>query len=358
MTDEADDTLPIPQFLRRQPEPVHARLDPLPTQTRAYHLPEGPDDITIPPFPPIAEVEDQGLAPLAEFADKVMAKARDEFGIPGPEQIDWAKLEADATAHAIEELPRVMPFFMEHWPLALRALTVQTEILALASRERDDLLKIIEATMDEPRDPWSIPAAMTFAQIFEHMIKEAGGRAFVRLGSRSPKDNPVAMDGNCMPIPAYSGRQAVEFLAYSERVLEDLSNARRANYLPTICVRRWIDMEFDQEFRCFVEDGQIVGITQYYLDDGISPWIAKNERAIEGTLRDYLRNVIVPLSGLRSLTADIIMSRDMRPTLLEINPPVSWGKTFPGLFNNPRDFDGTFRFLPWPVPKRENGLVF
>jgi len=360
MTNEPDDEFPIPQFLRRQseaegvpiPRMADVALPPLPTETAAYRLPEGPDDITIPPFPPIAEVVEEGVAPLIAFAEQV---ARD-FGIPGPDDIDWAKIEADATARAIEELPRAKVFFIENWNPALRALSIQTELIVLGPRERDDLLKVIEATMDEPRDPWSHPSAIRFAETFEMMIREVGGRAFVRLGSRSPKDNPVQMNGDCQPIPAYSGRQAVEFLSYSERVLVDLSDARRASYDPAICVRRWIDMECDQEFRCFVEDGKIVGITQYYLEDGFSTWIAKNQRAIEGTLRDYLRHVVVPRSSLGSLTADIIISRDMRPTLLEINPPVSWGKTFPGLFKDLNDLDGTFRFLPGPTV--EHGNVF
>lgn len=264
--------------------------------------------------------------------------------LPPVVDLDSPEFQARLAQEANEELPLLMPFFIENWSPGLRAISVQTEILELFQRQGDDLIKIIEATWDDPHDPWSVPWAVELAQMLEVMIGAVGNRAFIRLGSRSPKDNPLQMNRDCIPIPAYTGRQAVEFLSYSERVLVDLMQQRRALHRPSICVRRWIDMDTDQEFRCFIENREIVGITQYYLDHGYSSWIGRNVRAIEGTLRDYLSKVVLKLTHLSSLTVDVILTRDMRPTLLEINPPVTSGIVFPGLFRA-GGLDGSFRFV-------------
>lgn len=264
-------------------------------------------------------------------------------------EIDEAQVAADLIANAIEALPLLRPFFIENWPPALLALSVQTERLSLDDAALATVLRFIDASWSHnetgaAESRWSDPAIYPIVAWCDDAIKRVGGRGFARLGSRSPKDNPEFMSVNLRPIPLYTGRQALQSLGYSERIYLDLSDAQRASYIPTICVRRWIDLEPDQEFRCFIEDGSTVGITQYYLDDGPSSWIRKNAASIERVIRSYLSDVVSPLSGLSSLTCDIILSRDLRPTLLEINPPVSWGKTFPGLFQD-GNYDGSFRVL-------------
>lgn len=266
---------------------------------------------------------------------------KSSFSFPEP------PTEAEATEAALERHGRVAPFSIENWPHGIRALSIQTAQHRLSTKDTDQLVGVIGATMDAPHDPWSHPYAITLAGLCELMIAKVGGKAFVRLGSRSPKDNPVAMDGRCRPIPVYTGRQAVEFLCYSERVLEDLLMAKRVGVNPVICLRRWLDIDGEQEFRCFVEDGLFAGATQYYLDDGYSSWINQNAHTIGWVLRDFALHVVRPLFGASSFTCDIILTRDMRPTLLELNPPVSLGMTFPGLFKpgSMDDFDGDFRFV-------------
>lgn len=107
--------------------------------------------------------------------------------------------------------------------------------------------------------------------------------------------------------------------------------------------RRDGDIDPDKEFRCFVEAGAIVGITQYYLEDVDTGWIKRHAVNIERTLRSYISALVIPLAGLPSLTCDIALDRDFRPTLIEINPPVSSGHVYPGLFGG-NDLDGSFRY--------------
>ena len=259
---------------------------------------------------------------------------------------DRAQLDRDLVAQAQREMPRLIPFFIENWSPAWRALSIQTEMLALEPALLEPVFAFVK-TFGQG-DPWKVAGdgIWPFVQWCEQAIKMVGGRGFVRLGSRSPKDNPELMGTDLRPTPVYSGRQAMESLGYSERVYLDLLDARHVNYTPYCCIRRWIHLDPDQEFRCFIEDGKFAGMTQYYLDDGPSSWIRKNRTAIEATLRAYLLDVVLSLSPLgTSFTCDVILSWDMRPTLLEINPPVSSGKVFPGLFTGMDDLDGSFRFI-------------
>lgn len=252
------------------------------------------------------------------------------------------ELELSLDKQAKEMIPKLSPFFIENWSSGLRSLSIETSFFTLNDQLISDLEKYIDTMMGSKKENpnefmvWEI--AHWAADVLNNF-----GKGFVRLGSRSPKDNPCFMDRDCRLVPLYSGMQVVEALGYSERIYLDLTDAKRANYYPTICLRRWIDIKPDHEFRCFVENSEIVGITQYYLNEGYSTWINKNSYSIENIIFNYIKNVVLKLTYLTSLTIDVVLDDNMLPTLLEINPPVSWGRTFTGLFKD--DFDGSFKFI-------------
>lgn len=266
------------------------------------------------------------------------------------------QLEAALNEQAIRRAPLLTPFYIENWSPGLRALSMQTKLFSLSTGPLNALIEFVQRSMGGGREdlgePWETPDIWELVYWAEQAIKGVGRRAFVRTGCRSGKDNPLFMDCNLRPVPVYSGRSAIECLGYSERVYLDLTDCRRANVTPTLCVRRWLDIEDDHEFRCFIEDGKLAGITQYYLDAGHSSWIQRNQQVISETLHDYLRDAVLPLTWLQSMTCDIALSDDMRPTLIEINPPLSNGEVsvYPGLFID-HDLDGSFLFEPAAVAR-------
>jgi hypothetical protein len=256
---------------------------------------------------------------------------------------DMEELEKSLTEQAKREVPLASPFFIEGWPKALLALSVSTEILPLSQDELAAMLRLINETW-EHKPTTRDDVYVGLLDRLHTAIENVGGKAFIRTGSRSPKDNPCFMDMALKPIPIYSGQSALDCLAYSERVYLDLNDARRAEYLPSLCVRRFVEFEPESEFRCFVENGTIAGITQYHIKDGAYRWIVKNAVEIESRLRSYLTDVLMPAANMPSFTADIILRPDMLPFLLEINPPVTTGKVFPGLFAG-RELDGEFLYI-------------
>ena len=106
--------------------------------------------------------------------------------------------------------------------------------------------------------------------------------AFVRLGSRSPKDS---WKGHREGFRVLPGTDPLRFiLDASERMHEDVMLALQHDYTPTIFVRQWVTIPRWSEFRCFMQGRKLVGISQYdYLegktfaeilrDPDVIPWV-------------------------------------------------------------------------------------
>lgn len=140
--------------------------------------------------------------------------------------------------------------FIDNWPDEIRALSMPTKMvqidaslmLRLWGNKRDDhsAAEEIAATLDAEMGwaPW-----------------------LVRLNSRSPKDMsyPVA------PITC-SGKQAVWWIGGSERCLDDASMLYHAHKPLYICLRQYVHMYEDAEFRCFAKGGKLLGVSRYFFD--------------------------------------------------------------------------------------------
>lgn len=254
--------------------------------------------------------------------------------------------EEEMVAVAKANLAVSSPVHIENWPPALATLSIPTDLFPLDAAETDALIEAwmiswggAEASMPADR----LEAALEALADRLHSAVERRGRAFVRLGSRSPKDADRMLEG---VTHVTSGREAVELLVTSmERVYTDLSDARRAGHVPHIAIRDHLDwLRPEREFRAFIEDGAVAGITQYHLEDGPLVWITENAAAIEAAARAFLETRVIPAAHIASFTADLVFEAADRPLLLEINPAVTLGRTFPGLFRR-GPLDGSFRFL-------------
>ena len=170
--------------------------------------------------------------------------------------------------------------------------------------------------------------------------------AFVRLGSRSPKDSRGFHEEGGRILP---GEDPLRFmLDCSERIYEDLLLAIQHKYPPHIWVRQWIDIPRWSEFRCFMRDRKLVGISQYnYLEDEVFPEIDPEfcRWAIEAFFPSFLsatamRDVVLDVYIKTKTTAPHQVVTEVK--LLEINP--FFELTDPCLFSwHGNDMDGSFR---------------
>jgi len=178
----------------------------------------------------------------------------------------------------------------------------------------------------------------------EEAVRMMPDGAFIRLGSRSPKDSWALQRTGGKILPNQDPLQYL--LDGSERVYEDLMLALQRNYQPYIWVRQWVDIPKWTEFRCFMHNRKLAGISQYYyaetfpeIDPGLCEW----------AIREFF-GMFLSATMLDSIVFDVYVkirkvgpnSRDIEVKLLEINP--FFEMTDPCLFEWHVEFDGSFRY--------------
>ncbi|MGH9631898.1 MAG: hypothetical protein ACRD7E_26635 [Bryobacteraceae bacterium] len=244
--------------------------------------------------------------------------------------------------------------YLESWPAALSDLSIpQVEVqltLEEASALGSNIIELFEA--------FGEPAGRDISGIRERVdraIRQFPNGAFVRLGSRSPKDS---WRGLREGFRCCDGEKAVGLLTdCSERIADDLQLAIAENYKPRIFVREWQDIPEWSEFRCFMKDRRLVGISQYnYLKKRCFPEIEVQADYLRMAIEDFferfrtachLDTVIfdVFIKQQVCLLAKTVGSCFWQVKLIEINP--FFDLTDPCLFRwgADADFDGSFRFI-------------
>lgn len=261
-----------------------------------------------------------------------------EIAMPTDEELgEWAR----------ERCAKTAAFSLHRLPEMALAMSIKTEFFLLSGGERLALIDTWRCLNGEDLEGGEARASvlLALAARLDRGVAAVGGRAFVRLGTRSPKDSYEIM-GDAQAACVTTGKRAVFLLTNSmERVLRDLDDDRRADVDSYVCVREWRDIKPWQELRCFIEDGRLAGISQYHCDDGPIPEMISRRQQIEAAARAYLTGRVMPALGcLPSYTADLIFDDALRMTLLEVNPPVTSGSTYPALFAD-GELDGSFRIL-------------
>jgi hypothetical protein len=240
-------------------------------------------------------------------------------------------------------LPGFAATWIENWPAGLahlsfpqRGLRLEVEeIHALGRRNgvhahcfaagSDQCLHDLEVRLDK--------AVRTFTE-----------GAFIRLGSRSPKDTMLGVLTGCR---AGDGAEALRLLACgSARVAFDLRRSLQARYNPWIFVRQWIAIPPETEFRCFMQKRRLAGVSQYYRDC-LFPAISSGSvtEIINAALRWFFP-IFVSQCPLEDVVFDLSLTAEPEPSskLIELNPfgPPTDAALFSWV---DADFDGTIRIL-------------
>lgn len=245
---------------------------------------------------------------------------------------------------AAHELPSLARTWIEHWPAEVQALSFRQRGLALDPAQAAALRRAAGATgpiaaswtLDSTDDAaWaSLEAAL------DALWVDFPAGAFVRLGSRSPKDTPLGLASGCH---AASGAQALKLLCSgSRRVQHDLAWAARHGLLPYIWLRAWHDIPWSAEWRCFVQAGRLVGMGQYHTALALPcAELMRAQRAQPAVER--LATTLARAMPLPNVVFDVwLREMDEAPLLIEINP---WGlPTDAGLFDWGAGFDGSLRW--------------
>jgi hypothetical protein len=144
----------------------------------------------------------------------------------------------------------------------------------------------------------------------------------------------------------------------SERIYDDLHMQIAMNYPPSVWIREGLDLPEWSEFRCFMQDRKLVGISQYYYR-GVHQDLLGDVPGIKWAIQQFFKLQFKDASHLDSVVFDVFVKRrrvgfrDGAETgplyayevkLLEINP--FYNLSDPCLFdwNRPEEFKGQIRF--------------
>jgi len=209
-------------------------------------------------------------------------------------------------------------------------LSFKTWVEELTPVETAELASIFNEQTDQP---WSDGL---IAKIARGTAQHTNG-CFFKIESRSPKDNYW---GEKTGFRACSWHD-VKRLIYSERMLDDLARYSNLESEPLrLLFREWQPIEKSGEFRCFIKNLTLAGISQYHyvgFDEGSATnkplALAKvygRAKQTEATLKAFIAAEIIPHLHVEDLVADLWLDHMGKLTLIEINP---YGLSDPCLFS-------------------------
>ena len=239
--------------------------------------------------------------------------------------------------------------FIENWPVRLYNESIATLLLQLTDEETNSLIAANICTIDETgEEPTkeNIDALKLLQHKISDYIKRFPNGAYVKLGSRSPKDSYI---GYKEGFHCFDGEKAIVLFNDSERIREDLVMAQAFNYKPSIAVREWLTIPEWAEFRGFFKNKKLVGLSQYnYRSKKSYPEILENAGSIEWAVQKRAEQ-IAEFLPMPDIVADFFYKvktygneKVSEVVLIELNPFDIW--TDPCLFNWSKDKFETFEF--------------
>lgn len=208
---------------------------------------------------------------------------------------------------------RIGPCLYENWPQALRNLSFRTVSIELTPEDQEEMLAAF--------DNAPTPHALALTDRIDAALTGFENGAFVKLSSRSAKD------AWCETFKCVSGADVLNQFSSSERILDDLVQYKYLDHPCYLLLRDWADIPKHEEWRCFVRDGRIIGVSQYhYLDDFTT--IYGNDGALYDRIVTFVESAAVPVLPCDPVVVDVWLRPD--PMVIEINP---YGLSDPCLFD-------------------------
>eukprot|EP00012_Vannella_robusta_P005358 CAMPEP_0206195426 /NCGR_PEP_ID=MMETSP0166-20121206/7827_1 /ASSEMBLY_ACC=CAM_ASM_000260 /TAXON_ID=95228 /ORGANISM="Vannella robusta, Strain DIVA3 518/3/11/1/6" /LENGTH=296 /DNA_ID=CAMNT_0053612671 /DNA_START=563 /DNA_END=1450 /DNA_ORIENTATION=+ len=217
----------------------------------------------------------------------------------------------------------------------------------------------------------------------DDQITKVGGKAVVRLSTRSPKDivlqRPPMFDyfeqeentlkndglredvrqmiamtraaGRAMAVS--SGREAVDMFIDSQRIFDDVNTACSVEppHILRVLVREFVPLRSELELRVFVNDGKVSAISQYYASCQVK-WLHENKERVQNEIFNAVEKVL-PLLGLAEFVIDFAYDTNEKLWVVEVNlpPPLAGMSMFDkknpedvAIVSGQRDFE--FRLAP------------
>ncbi|GAA0175614.1 hypothetical protein LIER_41946 [Lithospermum erythrorhizon] len=203
--------------------------------------------------------------------------------------------------------------------------------------EDEEDFVVSEGSGDEAEQPALPPSFPKIEMKVKESIESLGGAVFPKLNWSAPKDSAwISPTGN-LRCTCFS--EIVLLLRSSDSLVHDLCHAYDSCSDKTasrprkffLALRKWYpSLRPEMEFRCFVRNGLLVGISQREVT-GFYPALLEKIDDMRTILRDFFMDKVRGIFDSDSYTFDVYLTRDDRVKLLDFN---TWGaSTLPLLFS-------------------------
>ena len=252
----------------------------------------------------------------------------------------YPKFKSVSIKTLIHELPESFVEYLldDHGPFLLPASVTNEDALPnrIHNPEEEEDYQVSEGSGDEAELPPSPPSFPELELKVKESIKSLGGAVFAKLNWSAPKDSAWISTTGTLQCTSFS--EIALLLRSSDSLIHDLCHAydsccdkslsRPPNFY--LALRKWYpSLRPEMEFRCFVRDRLLVGISQREVT-GFYPALLEKKRGIEAVIMEFFLDKVSETFELENYTFDVYVTTDDRVKLVDFNP---WGAfTLPLLF--------------------------
>ncbi|KAL0558375.1 hypothetical protein IC582_002937 [Cucumis melo] len=190
---------------------------------------------------------------------------------------------------------------------------------------------------DDSDQPTSPPSFPDLESDVKHSISSLGGSVFPKLNWSAPKDSAWISPNGTLKCSSFS--EIALLLRSSDSLVHDLCHAYdsctdKSSSRPSkffLALRKWYpSLRPEMEFRCFVKNRNLIGISQREVTTFYPAVVEKKERLRE-VIREFFIDHVKANFELENYTFDVYVTRNESVKIVDFNP---WGAfTLPLLFD-------------------------
>ena len=200
--------------------------------------------------------------------------------------------------------------------------------------EEEDF-QVSEGSGDEAED--SPPPSFPELELkIKESIESLGGAVFPKLNWSAPKDSAWISTAGSLRCTSFSeiallfraSDSLVHDLCHAYDSCQDKSSTRPHNFF--LALRKWYpSLQPDMEFRCFIRDQKLIGISQREVTTFYPILLEKKDDLLSLVLA-FFNNYVRSKFESENYTFDVYITKDERVKIVDFNP---WGAfTLPLLF--------------------------